>query len=279
MKTRIIYEDDDVLVIRKPAGLATQTAKIGQPDVVSELKNYLSGSAYIGVVHRLDQPVEGLLVFAKNKKSAAELTRQLQDKSGQSSLNKHYYAVFCGKPEKPQGEFVDFIVKKKDNKAEIIEVVTDKEEQNRNVWFEANNVLRENMDSRKGDEANGDGLLCRHDGPERNGKFPSEVKSAVLNYQVMKTIAAPGGEEISLADVTIRTGRFHQIRCQMAYHGIPLLGDRKYADEKAGEVSAKLGVRSVALCAYQIEFFHPTTKRKMEFTIEPEGGIFSLFKA
>lgn len=255
MRTRIIYEDEDVLVIRKPAGLATQTAKIGQPDVVSELKNYLSGLAYIGVIHRLDQPVEGLLVFAKNKKSAAELTKQLQDKSGQLSLNKHYYAVFCGKPEKLQGEFVDFIYKNKENRAVIVPEAADEGEE-------------QNSKAKSGESMR----FCGNMEPV------SEVKSAVLNYQVLKTITAPGGEDISLADVTIRTGRFHQIRCQMAYHGMPLLGDRKYADEKAGEVSAKLGVRSVALCAYQIEFFHPTTKKKMEFTIKPEGGIFSLFE-
>ena len=73
MKTEMIYEDKDLLVIRKPAGLATQSAGVGQADVVSELKNYLArtsgskGQPYLGIIHRLDQPVEGLLVFAKNK--------------------------------------------------------------------------------------------------------------------------------------------------------------------------------------------------------------------
>ena len=68
MRCEIIYEDKEVLVIYKPAGLATQTARVGQPDAVSELKNYLAkgGTApYLGIIHRLDQPVEGLLVFAK----------------------------------------------------------------------------------------------------------------------------------------------------------------------------------------------------------------------
>ena len=83
MKTEILYEDNSILVIRKPAGLAVQSAGIGQPDVVSELKSYLAklpsagrpgkGETYLGIVHRLDQPVEGLLVFAKDKKAAATL--------------------------------------------------------------------------------------------------------------------------------------------------------------------------------------------------------------
>lgn len=73
MKTEIIYEDGELLVVWKPAGLATQTAKTGQADVVSELKNYLArtapgkGAPYLGIIHRLDQPVEGMLVFAKTQ--------------------------------------------------------------------------------------------------------------------------------------------------------------------------------------------------------------------
>ena len=92
------------MVIRKPAGLAVQSARIGQPDVVSELQSHLAklpdtgrlgpgkGEPYLGIVHRLDQPVEGVLVFAKEKKAAAALTKQLSD----GTLNKHYYAVLCG---------------------------------------------------------------------------------------------------------------------------------------------------------------------------------------
>ena len=111
MAVKIIYEDKDILVCEKPAGLAVQSARISEPDMVSELKNYLTGkqsagapgksaeisafggtrqpasattsvgvrkpqSVYLGVVHRLDQPVSGLLVFAKNKKAAGALSTQ-----------------------------------------------------------------------------------------------------------------------------------------------------------------------------------------------------------
>ena len=98
MRCEILYEDETIIVIRKPAGLATQSAKVGEADVVSELKKYLAENGaknpYIGVVHRLDQPVEGLLVFAKTKDAAAGLTKQLSA----GTLNKHYYALVCGKP-------------------------------------------------------------------------------------------------------------------------------------------------------------------------------------
>lgn len=93
MKEKIIYEDKDILVCHKPAGLATQTGRVGQKDLVSELKNYLGGNSYLGLIHRLDQPVEGLLVFAKTAFAAKELSRQLTD----NMLNKQYFAVVKGK--------------------------------------------------------------------------------------------------------------------------------------------------------------------------------------
>ena len=119
MRTKIIYEDNHIIIVHKPAGLATQTSHIGQQDVVSELKNYLakvgqgedgkkiSGQSYLGIVHRLDQPVEGLLVFAKTKDTAAKLTKQLSA----GTLNKQYYAVLCGKPSEDEGRLVDYLIK------------------------------------------------------------------------------------------------------------------------------------------------------------------------
>ena len=89
MRTEILYEDKSIMVVRKPAGLAVQSAGIGQPDVVSELKSYLAklpgagrpgkGEPYLGIVQRLDQPVEGILLVGKNEKAAAELSRQVSD--------------------------------------------------------------------------------------------------------------------------------------------------------------------------------------------------------
>lgn len=120
MRTEILYEDKIIMVIRKPAGLAVQSAGIGQPDVVSELKSHLAklpdtgrlgpgkGEPYLGIVHRLDQPVEGVLVFAKEKKSAAVLTKQLSA----GTLNKQYYAVLCGYPAVAEGELVDYLRKR-----------------------------------------------------------------------------------------------------------------------------------------------------------------------
>ena len=106
MRTRIVYEDQDILVCYKPAGLAAQAGAVTQPDVVSELKSYLKG-AYVGVVHRLDQPVEGLLVFARSKRVAAALSCQLED----GTLRKQYCALVCGRPLRDEGELVNYLCK------------------------------------------------------------------------------------------------------------------------------------------------------------------------
>lgn len=246
MKTEILFEDKDLLVIRKPAGIATQTGRIGQADVVSELKNYLAkqaapgavkGEPFLGVIHRLDQPVEGLLVFAKNKQAAAALSKQLAA-GEEGMLNKQYLAVICGKPEEMSGELVDYLEKTKDNTARVC---------------------------KSGDAG---------------------AKKAVLQYRILDTAkgkdfvgtdSAIAEAEISLAEITIETGRFHQIRCQMSHAGFPLLADQKYGSEESKALSGQLGLRNVALCAYSIAFKHPTTGKQMGFVKNPEGGIYAHF--
>lgn len=239
MKTKIVYEDREILVVQKPAGLATQTARIGQPDVVSELKGYLAdqqrksmqsktaarGEIYLGIVHRLDQPVEGLLVFAKTKPAAAALTKQLSS----GILNKQYYAVICGKPLSKEGELVDYLMKE-DNLAKVV--------------------------------------------TGQQSQYP-QAKKAVLQYQILQEISTPA--QLALADIHIDTGRFHQIRVQMSHGGMPLLGDAKYGNEQTLEQARQLGVRNVALCAYSLTLRHPVTGKQLAFEITPVGEAFAYF--
>ena len=125
MQKNILYEDEAIIVTNKPAGIATQTARIGQQDMVSELKNYLAkkpeykgkGEPYLGVVHRLDQPVSGVLVFAKTKQEAAELSRQLNN----NDMQKIYYAVVLGRPEQTEGRLENYLYK--DGKTNLSMVV------------------------------------------------------------------------------------------------------------------------------------------------------------
>ena len=115
MQKNIVFEDEHIIVAYKPAGIATQTKRVGQQDMVSELKNYLSrkpenkgkGEPYLGLVHRLDQPVAGILVFAKTKQAAASLSRQMAE----GKFHKHYYAVIYGRPEKEDGRLTDYLYK------------------------------------------------------------------------------------------------------------------------------------------------------------------------
>ena len=103
----ILFEDSDIIVCVKPAGLPVQTAALAQPDLESELKKHLAGG-YLAVIHRLDQPVEGLLLFAKNPRAAAALSKQVQNGGG---MNKHYLARICGHMAADRGEFEDLLVK------------------------------------------------------------------------------------------------------------------------------------------------------------------------
>lgn len=226
MRTKVIYEDKDIMVIHKPAGLATQTGQIGSMDVVSELKNYLAAKgedSYVGVIHRLDQPVEGLLVFAKNKRAAAHLSGQL----AKDNLNKEYDAVVCGVTECREETLTDYLRKGNDSRAQVV----------------------------TGEEA----------------RFP-DARRAVLHYCVKEE--APPFPGTTLIHVTLQTGRFHQIRAQMAHAGYPLLGDVKYGNEMSVELSRQYGIRQVALCASAMSLQHPVTGKKLHFEIKPVGGGF-----
>ena len=117
---RVIYEDESIIVCYKPAGVATQTKNIGEQDMVSLLNNYLSDKGEqpdIHVVHRLDQPVEGVMVFAKTKEAANNLTKQITE----HSFKKHYYAIITRESFPEEGDLVDYLVK--DSRTNLSKVV------------------------------------------------------------------------------------------------------------------------------------------------------------
>lgn len=120
----IIFEDKDILVCRKPAGVATQTKRLGQQDMESLLKNYRAKKGeppYIGIVHRLDQPVEGIMVFAKNQKAAAHLSKQVQDRV----IGKYYYAISTKIPSEKEGVVENYLLTdKKVNVTKVVAVET-----------------------------------------------------------------------------------------------------------------------------------------------------------
>lgn len=241
MDKMIVYEDKNIIVVHKPAGIATQTGRLGQADLVSELKNYRKRKGedtYIGVVHRLDQPVEGLLVFAKDAKSAKELTNQL----GNKILNKSYTALVLieNKNETdqiPGGELTDYLLKdNRTNMSKVVEKGTRDAKEARLKW-EISHIFN----------------------AEECGKKRDIVAMAADTAK------------IAMVKVEIFTGRHHQIRVQMSNAGMPLLGDQKYGSELSKQLTTKLLIRNTALLADKIEFEHPVTKKKMKYVIEPEN--------
>lgn len=302
MRTEIVYEDDFLLVVYKPAGLATQTASVGRQDVVSELKNYIRqtensarknirSAPYLGVIHRLDQPVEGLLVFAKNPKEASRLSGQLQEEDG--GFCKHYYAVLYGCPGERSGELEDYLCKK-DGRAEIADCRPERREVPGSDAIGKGSGAEEGKKTRKArlhyhimqtvdiSKMISSDIWLKPNGGNRIGTWMMQDGVALADR-----VPETGGfhqdhtrkrhGEIALADIRLETGRFHQIRAQMAHGGMPLLGDLKYGSEESIETGRKLNVRNVALCAYRLEFVHPVTGRKMDFRINPKGDVFSLF--
>ena len=184
----ILYEDDQILVCHKPAGVPVQTKKIGTQDMESILKNYLfihsshhagHKPPYLAVIHRLDQPVEGVLVFAKNKKAAAGLTRQITT----GNIVKEYLAVTDRMSEKHQGRLEDYLIK--NGRTNTSEVVTSKTSGAKKAVLDYE-VIHQISDER-----------------------------------------TESGKRI-LIKIHLETGRHHQIRVQMAHAGMPILGDRKY---------------------------------------------------
>lgn len=191
----IIFEDNDIIVCYKPSGIATQTKKLGQQDMVSILKNYRAKKkepAYIGVIHRLDQPVEGVMVFAKNEKSAAGLSKQVTNRN----IGKYYYAIGVVGNE-------------------------------RCVIGENTTVLTDYMTF---DNRTNVGKIIEDEISEARLKQDKNIKEARLEYSVIEK-----KDNLVCMDIKLCTGRHHQIRLQMAHAGMPLLGDSKYGTAVVGQ--------------------------------------------
>ena len=214
----ILYEDASIVVLDKPAGL---TSEGGVPAALRQLWN--DPDAFVGVVHRLDTGVSGLMVFAKTQKSAAALSRQItqsqnayavrdgrvEGRAEEPQFIKQYRAVIAGRPDEAlpaEGTLRDWLFK----------------------------------DSRKG-------RVFPVSRPRKG------VREAVLEYRILKTAG-----EMSLADITLHTGRTHQIRVQFAARKHPLSGDGKYGSRVKGDI---------ALQSCGLQFRHPDTGRPLQFSL------------
>ena len=260
MKIEILYEDDDILICHKPPGIAVQSSSVTATDMETMLRSQIlrSGefknkSTLLHIIHRLDQPVEGIIVFGRNKKAAAQLSAQVQ---AGGEMNKTYLAVVAGSfsEEEKEGELVDYIYKDAASRSAVVIDSPDKSK-----------GAKESSLTYK--------VLAVKDIKDisTNNVVDFEDK------QNPKEAAENAKETVSLLEVTLNTGRYHQIRAQFSNAGHPLLGDRRYCSPESDEISARLRVRNVALCAYKLSLVHPKTKKELNFEITPEGEIFKEF--
>ena len=252
IKLKIFYEDEDIIVVQKPAGVESQEARGFAQDMVSLIRNHRMLSTqlsttpstrrtppYVGVIHRLDRQVSGVMVYAKTKKAAAVLSAAVQ----KGEVCKIYHAVVCGKPVDNHGQWVDYLLKNgKSNTTSVVD------------------------------------------------KSVEDAKKAVLNYKVLGTVrselAVDSGadasnivsegmhsRDLSLLEIELLTGRHHQIRVQCASRDLPLWGDVKYNPA----FQDRRGVNP-ALCSVQLTFRHPVTGKQMTFSMKPEAEVFRLFR-
>ena len=110
---KVIYEDNHIIVVEKIPNIPSQADKTGDIDMLTLVKNYIKekqnkpGNVYLGLVHRLDRPVGGVMIFAKTSKSASRLSEEVRDKT----FVKRYLAVVDGSFDKPYGTLEDYLYK------------------------------------------------------------------------------------------------------------------------------------------------------------------------
>jgi len=122
MDLPVLYEDNHLIAVVKPAGLLTQGDITGDISLIDEVKSYLKekyrkpGNVFLGLVHRLDRPVSGIVLFAKTSKGASRLSEQFRNQS----VEKTYQAIVIGKPNPGRGVLVNYLSKDRaDNKVEV----------------------------------------------------------------------------------------------------------------------------------------------------------------
>jgi 23S rRNA pseudouridine1911/1915/1917 synthase len=213
---KILFEDNHLLVVVKPANIPVQGDSSKDVDMLTLLKADLAkrhnktGNVYLGLVHRLDRPVGGVMVFAKTSKCASRLSEQVRART----IQKSYQALVQGHPKKEQDSLSHFLKKNPENNTSS-----------------AANI-------------------------EKDG-----FKKAELSYHVIQQLPSE-----SLVEVDLKTGRHHQIRCQLSFIGHPIVGDFKYGfnPEKTDLVwNAKK--RGIALFATKLCFAHPISKEPLVF--------------
>lgn len=206
----VLYEDNHIIIINKVAGEIVQGDKTGDKSLCDTMKQYIKekyakpGNVFIGLPHRLDRPVSGIVVFAKTSKALERLNNMFRD----GNVKKIYWAITKGKPLPAEGEI--------------------------SSWILRNEKMNKSFSYKK----------------EVNGS-----KHALLYYRHIAS-----SQNYNLIEVELKTGRHHQIRCQLASIGCPIKGDLKYGAQRSNPDG------SISLHARYIEFIHPVSKELISIT-------------
>ena len=200
----VIYEDNHLLAVNKTCREIVQGDKTGDQPLSEMLKAWLKkkyakpGNVFIGVAHRLDRPVSGVVLFAKTSKALARLNTMFRD----GKVKKTYWAIVKNRPPKDEDEVVNWLVRN--------------ENQNKSFAFDN----------------------------ERPG-----AKKAILHYRL-----AAASDRYFLLEIDLKTGRHHQIRCQLAHLGCPIRGDLKYGYPRSNRDGG------ISLHARSASFVHPVSQ-------------------
>ena len=218
-----VYEDNHIIVVNNTASEIVQADKTGDTPLSETVKQYLKekyqkpGNVFLGVTHRLDRPVSGLVIFAKTSKALTRLNEMFRA----GEVKKTYWAVVKNAPKESEGELVHFLVRN--------------EKQNKSYAYD---------------------------------KEVPNSKKAVLDYRLIGR-----SENYYLLEVDLKTGRHHQIRCQLAKMGCPIKGDLKYGSPRSNPDG------SICLHARRVRFVHPVSKELIELKAPlPEGNLWKGFE-
>ena len=219
----ILYEDNHLLIVNKRCGDLVQPDPSGGDALERQIKEFIRrrdakpGEVFLGVVHRLDRPVSGLVVFARTGKALARLNEMFRTKE----VHKTYWAIVGNCPPAEEGELVHWLVRN--------------EKQNKSYAYDK----------------------------EKPG-----AKKAILDYKLIGR-----SERYFLLEIDLKTGRHHQIRCQLAKMGCPIKGDLKYGAPRSNPDG------SICLHARRVRFVHPVSKQEIDVEAPvPEGNLWHSFQ-
>lgn len=256
----ILYEDNAIIVCHKRAGIPVQSAKLGQKDMVSILNNHLAADQSGGrmepvrIVHRLDQPVEGVMVFAKTQEAAAKLSRQITA----GSMKKKYQAVCCVTEDAKKhfalqpGEectLVDYLAKNTRSNTSAVVRQGDKNAKRAELTFTIKDVN-----------------VCSG---EASGYVLAEIDLKTGRHHQIRVQMANAG-------LPLYGDRKYNLNWQETCKG-RAAKERIASDHMKGCINAASEFDSLALCAVSLTFCHPVSGKVMNFTVQPQSEVFRMW--